>query len=107
VLLPPFGVLRDGEPIELVPLRRTVATGIVYDDPRIALGMVAEFEEREAAVHTGIGWVDWLGLPLRERAAGVAHYRLQYLIQMHGHDAVTRDSEMQERRARRRQAVEA
>lgn len=97
----PFAVLRNGEPIELSPLRRTVKTGIAYGDPRIDIGLVAEYEEREAAAHAAIPWMAWLAAPLQERAAGIAHYRLQYLIQMHGQDALQSDSELRQAASRR------
>lgn len=92
----PFAVLRNGESIELAPLRRTVKTGIAYGDPRLDIGLVAEYEEREAATYAGIPWMQWLAAPIQERAASVAHYRLHYLIQMHGQDAVQTDSELRE-----------
>lgn len=86
--LPPFGVLRNGEPIELVPMRRSVSTGIGFSDPRLEVGLIPEYEEREAAAYEHVPWDRWLVLPVQERAAGVAHYRLQHLIAMHSQEAV-------------------
>lgn len=96
-LPPPFGVLRNGEPILLAPLGRTVSTGIAFSDPRMDLGLVPEYEEREAAALEGIPWQEWLTMPMQERAAGVAHYRLHHLIAMHSQDAVQAAQERKQR----------
>ncbi len=98
MLRQPFAILRDGEPIELFPLKRTIRTGISFGDPRTELGMVAEYEEREAAVFAGIPWLDWLAMPMSERAACVAHARLHHMVSMHAQDAEQRDSELRDRR---------
>lgn len=103
----PFAILRDGEPIELMPLQRSVRTGIAYADVRMDLGMVAEYEEREAAVYSSVPWLDWLEMPTIERAACVAHLRLSRMVSMHSQDAVMRDGELRERRRRAAEAKEA
>lgn len=63
------------------------------------LGMVAEYEEREAAIHSGIPWLEWLEMDTLERAACVAHMRLSAMVTMHSQDAVMRDSELREARS--------
>lgn len=95
----PFAITRDGELIQHLPIRSTVRTGIDFDDPRVELGLVAEFEEREAAVFCGTPWLEWNELDTRERAAGVAHYRIHYLIQLHTTDAVHRDQDRKMKKA--------
>lgn len=60
-------------------------------------GLVPELEERESALFCGYKWKEWLALERIERAANIAHYRMHRLIEMHGEDAVSRESE---RRAR-------
>lgn len=98
---PPFGVKRDGESIEARPVRQQVRTNISYDDPRMALGLIAEFEEREAAKESGCSWQEWEILDVRERAASVAHYRLRYIIQANVNDAVNREVERRSKSKRR------
>lgn len=100
MLLPPFAVLRDGEPIQDVRLRTSVRTGIDFNDVRIELGMIPELEEREAAVYVHVPWSEWLELPIEERAAAVAQHRLHNLISVHVEDAVARETE---RRAKQKQ----
>ena len=103
MLRQPFGVLRDGEPIELVPLRNAIRTGIVVDDARVALGMISEYEEREAAIFSGLPWMEWLNEDARERAGTVAHMRLHYQISSHTSDAVQRVHEQQRKRKAKQQ----
>lgn len=99
MLRQPFGVLRDGEPIHAVPLKRSVRTGITFeDDARTLLGLVAEFEEREAAIHAGYSWQEWMNTDIRDRGAAVAHLRLSRQIEIHSHDAVARESELRQKR---------
>lgn len=100
--LPPFCVLRDGEPLSAIALRHTVKTGISANEVRLDLGMISEFEERQAAVFTGTPWTEWMAVDPRERAASVAHMRYHHLIGVHTNDAVNRDSE----RRRKRKKVE-
>lgn len=85
--LKPFAVTRHGELIQSLPVK-SVRTGIDYSDARTDLGLVAEFEEREAATFAGISWPDWLQMDMRDRAATVAHYRIHSLVELHAHDAV-------------------
>lgn len=94
----PFGVTRDGEPISLAPLRHSVRTGISFDDPRTSVGLIAEYEEREAATHAGYTWHEWDSLDPSDRAAAVAHLRLSRQISLHSNDAVMRDSEAKSKR---------
>lgn len=96
--LPPFSILRDDEPIHIVPLRNTVRTGIASGDVRLEFEMVSEYEEREAAVFAGIPWIEWMTIDTRERAACVAHYRLHGLTQLHSQDAVARAEEQRRKR---------
>lgn len=94
---PPFGVLRNGEPIAAVPLRNTVTTGIEYADPRIDLGLIPEVEERSAAVFAAVPWTVWVDMPTDERAAIVAHRRIHLLTQLHSEDAVQQAVERRQR----------
>lgn len=96
--LPPFCVLRDGEPLSAIPLRDIVRTGISPNEVRLDLGMVSEFEERQAAVFTGTPWTEWMATDPRERAASVAHMRYHHLISVHTSDAVNRDTERKRKR---------
>lgn len=60
-------------------------------------GVVAEFEEREAAIFSGYTWKEWQEFDLLDpvgrwsRASGVAHYRLHSLIEQHVEDAISED----------------
>lgn len=93
----PFGVTRNGEPIQNVEVRDTVDPGISYDP--LLPGLVPLFEEREAAVFSHYNWIEWQELPVGERAMAVAHLRLRKLIDLHGSDAVQRDAERRRSRA--------
>jgi hypothetical protein len=98
VLLPPFCVMRNGEPIAAVPLRNQVPHGIETWDIREELGMISEFEEREAAVFVGSPWMEWEHIDPRERAASVAHYRMHNAVSAHAHDAVIQHDELRRKR---------
>ncbi len=82
---------RNGEPIETLSIRDTVATGIAYEP--LLPGLVPLYEEREAAVFGHCAWRDWAALPVEERAAAVAHYRLHRLVELHSTDAMNRAME--------------
>lgn len=84
----PFAITRDGEPITLVPLSRTIRTGIASADVRVEFGLVPEYEERNAAVAAGYLWSEWLDMDMRDRAAIVAFERLKGLIALHSNDAI-------------------
>lgn len=83
---------RDGEPLEKYPIR-TLYTGITFR--RVFPGMVPEIEERDAAVFGRYTWMQWQKLPLEERAAGIAHYRIHYQITLHQQDVQDRESKRQ------------
>jgi hypothetical protein len=100
VPLPRFGIVRNGEPLLATPLRNTVRTGIAYDDVRVSLGLVPEYEEREAAAFTSVPWMQWLDVDTRERAAMVAHFRMHNQVSLHIGDAVERAREEKQRRAK-------
>lgn len=93
-----FGIVRDGESITAIPLRNAVRTGIAYEDVRLDLGMIAEFEEREAATFVGIPWTTWMEVEPRERAAMVAHYRMHHQVSLHSTDAVRKKQEQDRKR---------
>lgn len=97
MLLPPFSVLRDGEPISTVPLKNSINVGIDFADVRTELGLIPEYEERETAVYVNVSWTEWQSMAVRERAAAVAQRRLHSLIAIHSHDAVERDAERKRR----------
>lgn len=91
----PFGVEREGMPIQKYPLSNQVQTGITFR--QLIPGVIAPVEEREASLANGYTWKEWLQLSRGERAEGIAHYRIHRIIEMHGEDAVSKESE---RRAR-------
>ncbi len=64
-----------------------MATGIRYRPP--IPGMVSEYEERHAAKWGGYRWHDWRALEREDRVHGVAHYRLDRLVENHSNDAVS------------------
>lgn len=94
-----FGIVRDGEPLLAIPLKHSVRTGISFEDARIELGMISEFEEREAATFVSIPWTEWVTIDPRERAAMVAHRRMHNQVSLHSHDAVTREADARRKRA--------
>lgn len=98
-------MLRNGEPIQLAPLK-TIQTGIELDDVRELFGLISEYEERDTAVQSGYTWKEWLELDTYERAAQVAFLRLHRLLRLHTDDAVTKDAEQRRKQqeARSRQA---
>lgn len=61
-------------------------------------GLVPEIESREACLFNGYKWREWLALERLDRAAGIAHYRTHRLIEMHGEDAVSRETEERAKR---------
>lgn len=81
-------------------MKAGVSTGITYDDVRVQIGMVSEYEERECAVFSGYKWKQWTRLDSRERAAVVAHRRLTQLIGLHSQDAVDRELDMRQKRSK-------
>jgi hypothetical protein len=99
-------VERNGEPIQSYPLNNQVSTGITWQT--LVPGLVAELEEREAAISCGYTWKEWLSFDLRtfegriERASGIAHYRMHKLMEMHGEDAVSRETDRRQRMAAHR-----
>jgi hypothetical protein len=88
-------VHRHGEPIDDVPVRQTVNTGIAIQSNN---GFVPEYEEREAAVFALIPWSEWDSLSWYERAAAVAHYRMHQTIETHVNDAVESERRRKERK---------
>lgn len=48
-------------------------------------GLLAEYEEREAALFGHYNWDQWSALPREQRLHGVAHFRLHNLIDAHLH----------------------
>lgn len=107
----PFGVTRNGEPIEAVPPRRRVDTGIAYDDVRREFGWISEYEERSVAHEYHYRWDEWSALPVKERAAIVAHSRIHSLVEVHANESVReqqrRDAERTSRsRSQARNVVE-
>lgn len=68
-------------------------------------GLVPEIEEREAAIFNGYTWREWIAFDLTneleryQRVAGIAHYRIHQIIEMHRNDAESRELEMRSRRS--------
>lgn len=87
---------RHGEDIRTYPLRRPISTGVGYNS--ILEACVSPFEEREAAVYCNYSPAEFYGLPLEERAACVAQYRLHWLVENHIQDAVAAAAEAAQRR---------
>ena len=65
-----------------------------------------EIEEREAAIFCGYTWKEWLEFDLLDqegrwnRASGIAHYRLHYLIEQHVNDAINNEVDRKSKAAR-------
>ena len=53
-------------------------------------GLVPLYIEREAARFALYNWSSWIDLDAMERAACVAHYRLNAMVNMHTEDAIAR-----------------
>jgi hypothetical protein len=70
-------------------LSKAVSTGITFNEH--LPGAVPEYMEREAARFGLYRWQDWEALPLVERVRGIAHYRLNRLIEMHESEALADD----------------
>ena len=99
---PPFGVYRHGQPIERLKTNHSVETGIrIQPTATTRLGVVPEYEEREAARFGLYRWVDWVRLPLQERVQGIAHYRMHALIDLHSGDAHAEHAEREAAKHRR------
>lgn len=79
----------------------SIHTGIGYEDAFTSIGMVSQYEEREAAIFQGCPWHVWTTLPTFERAGGVAHFRLHHLINLHQNDAAERSRRKAGRNASR------
>lgn len=62
--------------------------------------MVAELEERNAALAEGYSFAEYQALPRDERILTVAHYRLSRLLRMHEQDALERERKWRETIAR-------
>ncbi len=75
----------------------TVATGITYLSK--LPGLVSEFEEREAARFGHYNWTAWQQLSYEDRAFGVAHYRMHYLVELHQNDAQSKELERRQKNA--------
>lgn len=83
-------------------MRNSIKTGISYsEDPRVQIGLVPEFEEREAAIMSGYTWQEWQQLPSREKASGVAFLRMRNMISLHSNDASQRAAERKKKPRRR------
>lgn len=67
--------------------------------------MVPEYEEREAARFGLYRWVDWCALPRADRLAGIAHYRLHQLIELHEGEALADHMRVQTARQQAGQRV--
>ena len=76
--------------------------GILLEPPETRLGMVPEYECREAAVYAQTPWLEWTEMPAAERAASVAHYRMHLMIDSHINDAQEKESDRKSRNRSRR-----
>lgn len=77
-------------------------SGIECFDPRVELGLVSEFEEREVCEDSGYRWREWEALDMRERAACIAFQRIKRLTALHANDAATTEYEMRMKREQKR-----
>lgn len=82
------------------PIGHKVHTGLDYGV--LLPGYVPLFEEREAAVFCHYTPAGFHELPLEERAACVAQYRIHQLIETHVSDAVNKAVELEASKQRRR-----
>lgn len=90
---------RNGQPIWEHPLGHKVSTGIDFEV--LLPDCVPLFEEREAAVFCGYNPSEFRELPVEERAACVAQYRLHSLVETHSQDAVNKAEEQMMAKQRR------
>jgi hypothetical protein len=75
------------------PLGHKVSTGLDYGV--LLPDCVPIYEEREAAVYCRYTPAEFRALPLEERAAVVAQYRLHQLVETHVSDAVNKATEQE------------
>lgn len=65
------------------------------------LGVVPEYEAREAAVYVHCPWDKWIELSYSDRAYGVAHFRTHLALQAHVQQAAEHYAESETRRRSR------
>jgi hypothetical protein len=63
------------------------------------MGMVPEFEAREASRYCLLPWTTYKTLPSDERAFIIAHYRMHLMVDRHLNDAAEKYSESERRKA--------
>lgn len=85
-------------PLLKYPLQRQVDAGIRQS---AIVGMVSEFECREAARFCLYNWATWLELDDGERIMSVAYYRLHNALEANVSDAHMKHMEMQQRMQQR------
>ena len=81
------------------PLSHRVQTGL--DFGVLLPDCVPIFEEREAAVYCHHNPSEFRALPVEERAACVAQYRLHNLIETHTNDAINKATDLELAKQRR------
>lgn len=94
-----FGVKRFGEPISRVALRKTIDTGITFDQLPGCIPIYYEMEACREANYRYFG--DWQDLTPAQQSKIVAHYLLRLMVAQHQHDAENAYQERQQRRAKR------
>jgi hypothetical protein len=87
---PGFGIQIRGKPIQDAALPKKFDSGIVQAS---TMGLVSEYEEREAAVYANYSPQEWRNLDYSERALTVAQYRCHFLIEAHMSAAAERAAE--------------
>jgi hypothetical protein len=93
--------MRHGTPIQDYQLPTKLSVGITIEALEMSLGMVPEYEAREAAVYSHCPWTTWTQeYNSYERACAVAHYRIHLAIESHVSDAA--DHQMKSMRNRDR-----
>lgn len=61
--------------------------------------MVPELEERDAMIWAHYTRPAWMALDWQERAATLAHFRLDHLMRLHTQEAQAMDAELRQRMA--------
>jgi predicted metal-dependent phosphoesterase TrpH len=92
-------VTLNGDPIQDLPLRTRVSTGIEVSAE--LAGTVGEYEQRETARFLGMPFPAWLKQDPDERARSIAYRRANLMIEAHSNEAVSRHAEAEAKRGQR------
>ena len=89
----------NGDPIQEMPLRTQVSTGIEVSAE--LAGTVGEYEQRETARFLNMPFTEWAKQDPDERARSIAYRRLHQMIEAHSNEAVSRAAEAEAKRGQR------